>query len=220
MKLIKKLTLSTLLLAGISFSTQAAIIGGVEFPDGAASFADKVVSFTPGDPSATSPYSNPENAIGIPDFDAASTSCTDTDCEYVSLGRGGSIVLEFVDNLLTGSNNSDLDLWVFEIGPDVEDTFVDVSADGLVWTSVGKVFGATSGIDLDAFGFDASSLLRFVRLTDDPDEGDLTGLTVGADIDAVGAISTILVPPTDVNAPSIAILIGLMMTGLIARRKS
>lgn len=197
---------------------QATLIGGVDFPDGAVSFADKVVSYTPGDPAPNSPYADPKNALGIPDYVSGNIDCTNTDCDYVSLGNGGSLILEFVDNLLTGSGNADFDLWVFEIGPDVEDTFVDVSVDGLAWTSVGKVFGATAGIDIDAFGFDTASFLRFIRLTDDPNEGSNTGRTVGADIDAVGAISTIVVP-RDVNAPSIAVLILLTMIGLIAIRK-
>ncbi len=45
--------------------------------------------------------------------------------------------------------------------------------------------------------------LRFVRLTDDPNEGGASGDTVGADIDAVGAINTSQVadkPPLVVEA--------------------
>jgi hypothetical protein len=89
---------------------------------------------------------------------------------------------------------------VFEIGPDVEDTFVDISTDGLVWNSVGKVFGSTAGVDIDAFGFGVASKFSYVRLTDDTNEGDQNGATVGADIDAVGAIST--VPSNPVPEPA------------------
>ena len=96
--------------------------------------------------------------------------------------------------MLTGSDSSDLDLWIFEVGPDVEDTFVEVSANGSDWFAVGKVFGSTAGVDLDAFGFGTSSAFAYVRLTDDGAEGDQSGLSVGADIDAVGAISTRPVP--------------------------
>lgn len=181
-----------------SFSAQATIIGGVEFPNGEISFADKWSNYDTGTNAPNIAAQTPENTIGVPDNAG------------VSLGRGGSIVMEFVDNLLTGSGDSGLDLWVFEIGPDVEDTFVDVSEDGLVWTSVGKVFGATSGIDIDAFGFNIMSALKFVRLTDDPNEGQRSGFYVGADIDAVGAISTVLAPdPDPVNAPSMVLLFGL-----------
>ena len=81
------------------------------------------------------------------------------------------------------------------MGPDVEDTFVEISADGAIWFAVGSVFGTTSGIDIDAFGFDSTDTFGFVRLRDDPDEGSQGGASVGADIDAVGAISTIQTAP-------------------------
>ena len=120
--------------------------------------------------------------------------------------------LGFTDNELTNSGDSSLDLHIFEVGPDVEDTFVAVrptpatlpllplsgDANGDGYYEVGKVAGATSSIDLDATfpGF-AAGALRFdaVQLIDDPNEGDPTGQAVGADIDAIGALSS-----TPVNA--------------------
>jgi hypothetical protein len=65
------------------------------------------------------------------------------------------------------------------------------------------VFGSTAGIDIDSFGFGTSDLFAFVRLMDDTNEGDQTGASVGADIDAVGAISTV---PTPVPEPGILFL--------------
>lgn len=88
-----------------------------------------------------------------------------------ALGQRGSLILEFVDNRLTGSGSSALDLWIFEVGPDVEDTFVSIRRDGVTFLDMGKVLGATAGIDIDAFGFGPSDLLRFVRLIDDRLEG-------------------------------------------------
>ena len=76
------------------------------------------------------------------------------------------------------------------MGPDVEDTFVEISVEGAVWHPVGKVFGSTAGIDIDAFGFGPGDHFSFIRLTDDGNEGGQTGDTVGADIDAVGAIAS------------------------------
>ncbi len=52
-----------------------------------------------------------------------------------------------------------------------------------------KVYGSTGGLDIDAFGFAPGDRFRYVRLTDDTDEGQQDGISVGADIDAVGAIS-------------------------------
>jgi PEP-CTERM motif len=177
-------------------------------PPNCGAFADSVSAYDPviksGQP--TAPNRVPTNALGAPNGN------------YVSLGDGGSVTLEFVDNRLTGSGTASLDLWIFEVGPDVEDTFVEISKDGVTWSSVGKVFGATSGIDIDAFGFGVADRFRFVRLTDDTNEGDQAGDTVGADIDAVGAISSVTaaIPEPQTYALMLA---GLGVVGAIARRR-
>jgi hypothetical protein len=181
----------TLLFAAGSLSVanpaQAVMFSGIDFPQGAISFADSVVSYDPlygGGPAPTDPnYTNPNQALGVPDYAGPTGS--------VSLGDGGRIVLEFLDNYLTGSDDNGFDLHIFEIGPDVEDTFVDISMDGNLWYSVGKVTGGISSIDIDSFGFTSSYQFSFVRLTDDTLLDGQTGTTVGADIDAVGAISTV-----------------------------
>lgn len=203
--------------------------GGIEFPSGVISFADAVVSYDPnyneGDAGVgtgpTDPnFTDPIEALGAPDYVNPFGS--------VSLGAGGRIVLEFVDNFLTGSSLTGVadgifDLHIFEIGPDVEDTFVDISKDGLIWSPIGKVFGSTSSIDIDAFGFKVSDQFRFVRLTDDKSEGNRTGSTVGADIDAVGAITTVIAPdPKPDSVPdsgSAATLLILSLAGLAAIRR-
>lgn len=172
--------------------------GGTDFPQGAVSFADAIVNFSPVFASGPSnPHLNPQKSLGVPDYaDPTGTlACADqATCTWVSLGDGGSLTLRFIDNLLTGSGDNAFDLWVFEVGADIEDTFVEISADGLSWQPVGKVFGSTAGIDLDAYGFGVSSSFSYVRLTDDPNEGEQFGIFVGADIDSVGAISTVAAP--------------------------
>jgi hypothetical protein len=173
-------------------TAHAEVFGGVEFPQGAISFADQVVSYT-NDPRSTPQESTRGafNALGAPDYDANNVCATQASCSFVSLGAGGTLILRFTDNVLTGSDSSADDLWIFEIGPDVEDTTVDVSVDGLTWLSVGAVTGSTRGIDIDAFGYDSSFAFSFVRLIDVYNEGQQgNGGSVGADIDAVGAIST------------------------------
>src|SRR5215211_7268093 len=142
----------------------AQVFGGVEFPQGAASFADEVTSYNPvvttNGVSLAPSVRHPEEALGPPDHVTGGTP------RFVSLGNGGSITLRFVDNALTGSGTTAKDLWIFEIGPAVEDTDVAISQDGATWVAVGRVAGSTSGIDVDSFGFGPSARFSFVRLTD------------------------------------------------------
>jgi PEP-CTERM motif len=193
-------------------------IGGVEFPQGAVSFADAVVSYSPilvsGNPS--DPHRGAFNALGVPNYAGDNGCSSQADCTFVSLGDGGTLVVQFVDNRLTGSNSTALDLWIFEVGPDVEDTFVEISKDGTTWLSVGKVGGSTAGVDIDAFGYTAADLFAFVRLRDDPDLDGQSGSTVGADIDAVGAISTVATP---VPEPGSFVLLAAGLAGLLGARR-
>ena len=179
-------------------TASAEIFGGVDFPAGATSFADGVTAFEPvvvGSSPGTSHLVG-ANALGAPDCGAAQPdSC------YVSLGDGGRITFRFLDNVLTGSGTAAQDLYIFEIGPAVEDMLVEVSADGITYTSVGTVSGQPSGIDVDAFGFGPSAILRYVRVTDDPTADGQGGDTAGADLDAIGAISS-QAPPTSSSSTS------------------
>lgn len=183
-----------------SLQANAVRIGGVEFPQGDYSFADELVSYNPsagGGATPSAANAQATHALDAPEVpgNTAVLACTLADnCPFVSLGDGGSVVLNFADNFLTGSNSPAPDLWVFEVGPDIESTYVEISKDGKTWLKVGRIAGTTASIDLDAYGFTASDAFSYVKLTDDPTQGGKTGASVGADIDAIGAISTIINP--------------------------
>jgi len=209
--LFKALPIAALLLG--TSAAQAVPFGGVEFPQGAISFADEAVFYDPaygGGAVPSAPHRGTDNALGIPNYAGVNSCPSVANCAFLSLGAGGRAVLRFTDNVLTGSGSNAFDLWIFEVGPDVEDTTVELSVNGLTWFSVGLVTGSTRGIDIDAYGFDTSSAFSYVRLTDVLDEGGTSGGTVGADIDAVGAISTRAAsPPGTVPEPaSWALMIG------------
>jgi hypothetical protein len=179
-------------------TTPADVFQGLLFPNGSASFADAVVAYNPlagGGPQPDANFRDPTQALGAPDSITVGLEGEHDNC-FVSLGYGGSLTLQFTDNVLTGDGTPAPDLVVFEVG-DIESVAVEVSRDGIVWTSVGTVGGLSNRIDIDAFGFTPQDRLAFVRLTD-LRQGDRNSLTVGADIDAVGALSSV---PADIYTP-------------------
>jgi len=156
-------------------------------------YAEVVTNFSPvisgGGPIACN--LDASKTLGAPDtlVDNPPGTCCAAVTTTATLGVGGSITLEFTSISISGNGSPEPDLWIFETGPDVEDTFVELSANGVTWFSVGKVFGATSSLDIDQYGYGPLNLFRYIRLTDDPAEGEITGCSVGADIDAVAALA-------------------------------
>lgn len=161
----------------------AELYDGVDFPGGASSFADEVVSYNPS--AGVSGHDNASMALGIPDYV--------NNTNYVSLGDEGTLVLKFTDNSLTASGNENNDLMIFEIGEKFESTDVYISKDGINWIYTGNTSNYTTGIDIDAYigsgGVVSGEQYSYVKLVDRlPNESDSP--TAGADIDAVGAVSS------------------------------
>lgn len=150
----------------------------ISFEVGPSAFADTVVSFAPGDPWSDQNRSQGRLALGLPDYKRGHGIST-----AITLGCEGVIELQFTDNVLVDRTGPDLH--VFEVGPDVEQTFVAVSTDGKSWRDVGGIEGGTASVDIRSVA-DSGDVFRFVRLTDDG--RDCGGNYPGADIDAVGAI--------------------------------
>jgi len=168
--------------------------GGVTFPGGVTSFADKIVSYTQGS-NVSAPYNNSGNVLGVPDYVSGGEP------EYTSLGDQGELVVQFTNNSLTTSGNSDFDLWIFEIGTKLEPTEIFISKDGSNWISVGATTGGTGGIDIDAYinqGVVLGESYQFAKVVDllPVQSGSPWA---GADIDAIGAISSTHGPCGDQN---------------------
>ena len=148
----------------------------VTIPGGALSCATFVVDFQTGSPWTSDPRAmDPLEVLGAPDYNSV------TDENYVTLGIGGVIVLGFNVSITDGPGN---DIYVFEIGPDVEATKVEVSNDLKNWIHVGDADGSISGVDING-KVPAGAKYRYVRLTDIKGQ---VSTWPGADIDAVAVI--------------------------------
>lgn len=156
---------------------------------GSRSFADSVVLYDPGAPgrgTGDEPdlrFQNPKKALGPPDHKENSQE------GFVSLGKGGSLILKFTDNLLIDEPGPDIML--YEVAPDTESVNVWISPDGVTFMSVGKASRASPLIDIGRAA-EIGTAYPYIKLRDDFLTGEQTGAALGADIDAVGAIHTVL----------------------------
>jgi len=142
----------------------------VEVPVNA--FATRVVSFSWGEKWTKDPdHMTPENILGTPEG------------ENLCLGKKGQIVLEFSVDIV---DNEGLDIYVFEVGPDVEPTSVEVSVDGSEWIYVGDADGSLSGVDLNGVT-PKGARYHYVRITDLGKFGNSNH--PGADIVAVAGLN-------------------------------
>lgn len=146
-------------------------------PLGPASFADEVIYFTPGERPSKTPFDDPHQALGEPNYRRTSSP------DFISLGCDGELVVRFTDNVLVDVDG--VDLHVFEAGPFVERTQLAISADGQRWVDVGEIEGARADVDIAPFA-SAGEKYPFVRLRNAGKS--CGGKHAGADIDAVAAV--------------------------------
>ena len=121
--------------------------GGINFPQGASSFADGVIEYDPyfsGGPVPTSGrFKNPQRALGLPDYTGGYDGTG-----AVGLGHGGRLELRFTDNVLINSGNQQADLVILEVGPQPEGMWVAVRP-------------ASAPTELSLAGFCADNLAPF-----------------------------------------------------------
>lgn len=204
MSSVSKLVVTVALL----FASQTSIAvtySGVDFPDGSISFADAVVDYSLGSDVAA-PWNDPENALGIPDYDGTGNTA-------VSLGEGGWAIFQFTDNSLTTSGDDTADLHIFEVGGVTEWFNVQISIDASSWIDLGNVLGQPTSIDIDPIaGVTLWEKYSYVMLTDiSPNQ---SGSPYGeADIDAIGAISSAPPVVSTVPVPAAVWLFGTAIAG-------
>ncbi len=187
----------------------AEMFNGVEFPNGKSSFADEWIEYIQGQ-NVSDNYNDPNTALGVPDYTNGKNA--------VSLGDQGVLTLKFTDNALTTSGDDSYDLWIFEVGNVIEPTKVEISKDGTNWIFVGKTGGGTKGIDIDSYlssGVNLNDKYYYVKLTDLL-PAQSTYPYAGADIDAVGAISSVNPVPISGTLP---LLCSGMICFMAKRRK-
>ena len=216
----------------IAMNSSAAVAASLS----AESYADEVLLYERGTSRnwGNSRYNNPETALGEANWNSEMVSGGSLGAWKgdigVSLGKEGSLTLGFTDNYLTGSGNSDSDLWIFEIGKRPEDVVVEISIDGDTWYNAGVAdkqdysVDTGIGIDIDSLlnnnaDLSSDSLFSFVRLTDNGTNGYGSGKS-GADIDAVAAISSVSKSDVqDVPEPGMLAALGVVGFGALLRRK-
>ena len=153
--------------------------GEVFLPLGDLSFADRVVAYDLGSRSSSQNNVGPETALGPPNYAGQKEGGAAT------MGCNGTLTLQFTDNALVDIDGPDL--YVFEIGGDVEPMELAVSRNGVDWIELGRIEGGQSQVDL-AGQVSSDDSFAYVRLTDLATA--CSGRWPGADVDAVAAIGS------------------------------
>ncbi|MGB3775333.1 MAG: T9SS type A sorting domain-containing protein, partial [Leeuwenhoekiella sp.] len=154
-------------------------------------FGESVANYAPGskkDGSALpASRSNPERALGMP--------MENDNYNYVSLGFGGSIVIELGCEVMDMDGN---DLLIVETGFNdlgqpcetyPEKAMIEASLDGETWSVIGTGICRDGEVDLADGGLSSA---RFIRVTDMSNPADFTdGAADGYDLDGILVINTL-----------------------------
>ncbi len=154
----------------------------IYLPLGKISFADKLIEYKVGSPAPIQKYRDSVQCLHEPNYKNYQTP------NFISLGCGGSLTVEFTDNGFMNLPGDDL--YLFEVGPSQEPAKVEISQNGVDWVYAGKIAGGKSSIDLSNERIDDETVFYFLRITDLKDL--CRSKSAGADIDAIGAINSVI----------------------------
>lgn len=154
----------------------------IYLPLGKISFADKLIEYKVGTPPPIQKFRDSMQCLHEPNYKNYQTP------NFISLGCGGSLTVEFTDNGFM--NLPGEDLYLFEVGPSKEPAKVEISQNGIDWIYAGKIAGGKSSIDLSKEEIDTETVFYFLRITDLKDL--CKSKSAGADIDAIGAINSVI----------------------------
>ncbi len=154
----------------------------IYMPMGKISFADRLVEYTVGDPPPIKKYTDGAQCLHEPDYTNYHTP------NFVSLGCGGTLVVEFIDNGFMNLPGDDL--YIFEVGPSRESAKIEISENGKDWIYAGTISGGKSSLDLSQEGIATDVVFYFLKITDLEDL--CRSISAGADIDAIGAINSVI----------------------------
>jgi len=192
--LIIVIALSSVVGVTLLTSSESATYGGVTFPHGDLSFADRVIAYRAAS-CVSEAFDDPRAALGPPDCEGQGCqACAYCDSCAVALGfrlseidDRGYLILEFVDNRLADVPGDDLFIYITNKRP----CRVEISVDGTHFLYVGEATSYPEGIDIAPFG-SGGEVFRFVRLSDVPADEDPSHCP-GPSIDAVGAMGPAMV---------------------------
>ena len=149
-------------------------------------WADSVIHYDPGamgENTGNEPdirYRNPNLALGPPDH-------SDSTFGTVALGNGGTLILQFRDNILYDGSGPDLCFWM----PDssAEEAVVFISRDGRSFSRAGTVSSDQPLLDIRSAA-KAGQFYTFIKIRDNVFQGATDTPDQGADIDAACALHT------------------------------
>ena len=108
----------------------------IYLPLGKISFADKLIEYKVGAPAPIQKYRDSIQCLHEPNYKNYQTP------NFISLGCGGSLTVEFTDNGFMNLPGDDL--YLFEVGPSKEPAKVEISQNGDDWIYAGKIAGGKS----------------------------------------------------------------------------